>query len=78
MLEALEGIAPIYCVTGNHEYLEMERGRGAYERLIEAIDRTENTYLYVSRGVGNHGFPLRLNNPPHLPLLILKKGESGV
>ena len=53
-------------------------GQGIFPRLTSGLYRTENTYLYVSRGVGNHGFPLRLNNPPHLPLLILKKGESGV
>ena len=30
-----------------------------------------NTRMIVSRGLGNSSIPWRINNPPHLPMLIL-------
>lgn len=45
LIEKMAELAPVYCVTGNHEELERRTGKGGYERLIEAIERTENAYL---------------------------------
>lgn len=42
LIERLAQIAPVYCVTGNHEELERRAGTGSYERLIEAVDGMEN------------------------------------
>ncbi len=45
LIEAMAELAPVCCVTGNHEALEQRAGTGAYERLIEAIEETENAHL---------------------------------
>jgi predicted MPP superfamily phosphohydrolase len=31
--------------------------------------------MIVSRGLGNSSIPWRVNNPPHLPILILSAKE---
>ena len=36
---------------------------GVYEK--------DGTRMVVSRGLGNSSIPWRVNNPPHLPILIL-------
>lgn len=40
LLKVLTGIAPVYCVTGNHEKMEMSAGRGTYERLLEDMEKS--------------------------------------
>jgi len=45
LMEELAKIAPVYYVTGNHEYKEKSAGKGAYERLMQVIDETENVYI---------------------------------
>jgi len=45
LLEGLAGIAPVYCVTGNHEDTERQLRPESYERLLDAIERTENAHL---------------------------------
>jgi len=42
LIERMSGIAPVYCVTGNHEELERRAGTGTYERLLEAVAEMEN------------------------------------
>lgn len=42
LIERLSWIAPVYCVTGNHEKLERRAGTGTYERLIDAVGEMEN------------------------------------
>ena len=42
LIERLSLIAPVYCVTGNHEELERRAGTGTYERLLEAVEGMEN------------------------------------
>lgn len=41
LIERLSAIAPVYCVTGNHEELERRAGTGTYERLLAAAEKTE-------------------------------------
>lgn len=45
LIDRMAEIAPAYCVTGNHEELERRAGTGTYERLIAAIEETENAHL---------------------------------
>lgn len=42
LIERLSLIAPVYCVTGNHEELERRAGTGTYERLLDAVENMEN------------------------------------
>ncbi len=42
LIEKLSAIAPVYCVTGNHEELERRAGHGTYERLLDAVEDMEN------------------------------------
>lgn len=42
LIERLSSIAPVYCVTGNHEELERRAGTGTYERLLDAVEDMEN------------------------------------
>lgn len=53
---------------------------GTERTLFPAYDaglfRMEQTALYVSRGLGYSRVHLRLFNRPHLPLLVLRSGES--
>ena len=52
-------------------------GQGVFPRRTGGLYREKNgALLFVSRGLGNHGFNLRLNNRPHLPLLILRTGGT--
>lgn len=45
LIERLAAIAPVYCVTGNHEELERRAGTGTYERLLAAVEKTENAFF---------------------------------
>lgn len=47
-------------------------GQGWFPRLTSGLYRLEGSQLVVSRGLGNHRFPLRLNNRPHLPVIVLR------
>ncbi len=40
LLEAMTAAAPTYCVTGNHEAWEKTVGNPAYQRLMDAFERT--------------------------------------
>ena len=57
LLEEMAKLAPVYCVTGNHEELVRRSGSGEYEKLLKAIENTENAHLlrgetvYLADGV---------------------------
>lgn len=58
---------------GNHSLFSPDQGflptytHGVYEK--------DGTRMVVSRGLGNSSIPWRVNNPPHLPILILAAKE---
>lgn len=51
-------------------------GQGIFPRYTSGLYPMGGTCLLVSRGLGNHSFPLRLNNPPHLPVIVLRRAEA--
>lgn len=51
-------------------------GQGLLPRMTSGLYALDGTQLVVSRGLGNHVFPLRLNNRPHLPMVILRQGGN--
>ena len=53
-------------------------GEGLLPRYTSGLYRKGGTQLAVSRGLGNSAFPLRINNPPHIPLLILHNENQAV
>ena len=46
-------------------------GQGFFPRYVSGLYTVGNMALVVSRGLGDSSLPLRLNNPPHLPVLTL-------
>lgn len=53
-------------------------GQGVFPRHTSGLYTLGNTYLVVSRGLGTHHLHLRLNNRPHIPLIILRSGPDAV
>lgn len=51
-------------------------GQGFFPRLTSGLYPLGDAKLVVSRGLGNHEIPLRLNNRPHLPVLVLRALED--
>lgn len=51
--------------------------QGVLPKFTSGLYTFAETQMIVSRGLGNHNFPLRLNNPPHLPVVILRKENAG-
>ncbi len=49
-------------------------GQGLFPAYTEGIHTEGETRMIVSRGLGNSIFPLRINNPPELVLVILAQG----
>ena len=45
--------------------------QGFLPTYTHGIYKKDGTRMVVSRGLGNSSIPWRINNPPHLPLLIL-------
>ena len=45
--------------------------QGFGPRYTHGVYQKGNTRMVVSRGLGNSSIPWRVNNPPHLPILIL-------
>ncbi|MBQ7088546.1 MAG: metallophosphoesterase [Clostridia bacterium] len=45
--------------------------QGFFPTYTHGVYRHKDTRMVVSRGLGNSSIPWRVNNPPHLPLLIL-------
>ena len=48
-------------------------GQGVFPRLTSGLYHFGDTQLIVSRGLGNHEFPFRLNNHPHIPVVVLRQ-----
>lgn len=48
--------------------------QGFFPKYAEGMIRKGNTCMVVSRGLGNSGFPFRINNPPEIVLVTLQKG----
>lgn len=47
-------------------------GQGFWPKFTSGLYRLDGLQLVVSRGLGNHGVPIRLWNRPHLPVVILQ------
>ena len=45
--------------------------QGFFPTYTHGVYRHGDTRMVVSRGLGNSSIPWRINNPPHLPILIL-------
>jgi len=45
--------------------------QGFFPKYTEGVHQVGTTCMVVSRGLGNSSLPWRMNNPPHLPVLIL-------
>ena len=52
-------------------------GQGLFPKYDSGLYRQGETAMYVSRGIGNSNFPLRVNNRPELVLLELKAVPVG-
>lgn len=51
--------------------------QGVLPRYTSGLYQLKNNVLMlVSRGLGNSNFPFRLNNRPHMPVVILKKHKN--
>lgn len=50
-------------------------GQGLFPRLTSGLYTIEDTQMVVSRGLGNHDFPIRLGNRPHIPVITLRKTQ---
>ena len=51
--------------------------QGVLPRYDAGLYRVGGTRMVVSRGLGNSGFPLRLNNRPEVVLVTLRRGGGG-
>jgi predicted MPP superfamily phosphohydrolase len=47
------------------------------KRYVEGFFRLQNMQLYVNRGLGTVGLPFRLNCPPEITWLTLRRGEPA-
>ncbi len=47
-------------------------GQGFFAKYISGLYRLDNMQMVVSRGLGDSSLPIRLHNPPHLPIITLK------
>lgn len=50
--------------------------QGFFPKYTGGVHRVGATQMVVSRGLGNSSLPWRLNNPPHLPILVLSAQEK--
>ncbi|HBX21505.1 MAG TPA: hypothetical protein DEF88_13785 [Porphyromonadaceae bacterium] len=44
----------------------------------EGLYREKNQYLYVNRGIGYVGIPIRIGMPPEITLIVLKKKNLSI
>ena len=45
-------------------------------RYVWGKYRKGNTHMYVSRGIGTVGLPVRINCPPEITKITLRKSET--
>ena len=65
-------MAPRLCSGDLVLFSRFERGTAAGQVVLY---RQDGTQLYVSRGLGpSHRLPLRICNPPELPVITLTRG----
>ena len=55
--------------VGDHSLFAPDQG--FLPRYTHGVYQEGSTRMVVSRGLGNSSIPWRVNNPPHLPMLIL-------
>jgi predicted MPP superfamily phosphohydrolase len=48
-------------------------GQGLFPRYTSGRYPVGGGWLVVSRGIGNHEFPIRINNRPHVPVAVLRR-----
>jgi len=48
-------------------------GQGFFPKYTKGIHEMNNTKMLISRGIGNSGFPFRVNNRPELVIVTLDK-----
>ncbi|MDR0396061.1 MAG: metallophosphoesterase family protein [Oscillospiraceae bacterium] len=48
-------------------------GQGLFPKYTSGLYRIGGGSLIVGRGLGNHEFPVRINNRPHIPVAILRR-----
>ncbi len=51
--------------------------QGFFPAYTHGVYRKGDTQMAVSRGLGNSSIPWRVNNPPHLPVLLLTAAEKA-
>jgi len=86
LLNLLTQIAPVYCVTGNHEYYEKVDGRAAYDGLLAAMEqsgaillRGETVHLTDEislTGADDPDFLLDMEEPPEHADYIKTLGQG--
>ena len=54
---------------GQHALFSPDQGFAPH--YTHGVYQSGNTRMVVSRGLGNSSIPWRINNPPHLPILVL-------
>lgn len=51
-------------------------GQGLFPKLDGGLHDIDGTPILISRGLGNHVIFMRLNNPPHLPIVVLRRASG--
>lgn len=50
--------------------------QGFFPKYAEGVIKKGNTFMVVSRGLGNSCFPFRINNRPEMVLVVLKSADK--
>lgn len=51
-------------------------GQGLFPKYTKGVYHMENSYMIVSRGLGNSSFPIRLYNPPEVVIADITYSDS--
>lgn len=55
-----------FCLPGKERRGVFAPDQGVFPKLTSGCHRFAGSTMYISRGLGNSSFPLRLNNPPEI------------
>ena len=55
-----------FCLPGKERRGLFAPDQGVFPKLTSGCHRFAGSTMYISRGLGNSSFPLRLNNPPEI------------
>lgn len=55
-----------FCLPGKERRGVFAPDQGVFPKLTSGCHRFADSTMYISRGLGNSSFPLRLNNPPEI------------